>query len=123
MAKPSILLVEDDFALADNLKALLELKGFAVSHAADGAVGVEQARLKKPDLILLDILIPRVDGFDVCRILRSDPTTKDIKILIMTGLGGMGDVEKAFSCGASDYIIKPFDSERLLKKIEKVLRK
>lgn len=117
-----ILIVEDDYALADNLQALLKLKGFDVQFAPDGEAGVQTARSYLPDLILLDIMIPRLSGFEVCRILRGDPKTKSAKIVMVTGLDRMGDVEKAFSSGASDYLIKPFDSERLFKKIEKVLK-
>jgi len=117
-----ILIIEDDYALADNLRALLEVKGYQVEFAADGEEGVKKARSYGPDLILLDIMIPKVSGFDACRILRGDAKTKDAKIIMTTGLDRMGDVEKAFSCGASDYLIKPFDSGRLFDKIEKVMR-
>jgi two-component system alkaline phosphatase synthesis response regulator PhoP len=116
-----ILIIEDDFGLADNIKALLQLKGYEVHHAPDGEAGVAAARKFKPDLILLDILIPKVDGFDVCRLLRSEEKTSHIHIIMVTGLGQMGDVEKALSCGAQDYLTKPFDSDRLLKKIQKAL--
>ena len=118
-----ILVVEDDFALADNLQALLKSKGFDVRFAPDGDAGVKIALEFKPDVVLLDIMIPRVSGFDVCRMIRSDPGTQNAKIIMTTGLNSMGDVEKAFSCGASDYLIKPFDLERLLKKIDKALGK
>lgn len=118
-----ILIVEDDFALADNLQALLKLKGYDVQFAPDGAAGVELARKFEPDVVLLDIMIPKVSGFDVCRQLRSEAKTAKAKIIMTTGLQSMGDVEKAFSCGAADYLFKPFDSDRLIKKIEKVLGK
>lgn len=119
MAK--ILVVEDDFTIADNLQALLRVKGYQTLFAADGQAGVELARKEQPDIVLLDILLPKLGGFDVCRILKSDAKTKGIKIVMLTGLGRMGDVETAFSAGANDYLIKPYDNERLLKKIEKVL--
>lgn len=116
-----VLIIEDDFSLAENLSSLLKKKGFEVESAADGPAGIAAARRFLPDVVLLDILIPKISGFDVCRTLRSDEATKDIKILMTTGLDRMADVEKAFSCGAADYLVKPFDSERLLKKIKKVL--
>lgn len=116
-----VLVVEDDFAIADNLQALLKVKGFKVSFAPDGQSAVELARKEKPDLILLDIMIPRLGGFDVCRVLKSEEKTQAIKIIVITGLGRMGDVETAFSCGAADYVIKPIDTDRLLKKIERAL--
>jgi two-component system, OmpR family, response regulator ResD len=116
-----ILVVEDDSALALNLAAFLQLAGYEVHHAADGPAAVEAARKFRPDLLLLDALIPKVDGFEVCRLLRADEKTKSVKIIMVTGLGQMGDVEKALSCGANVYLIKPFDQDRLLKKIEKAL--
>ncbi|TBR19155.1 response regulator [bacterium] len=118
-----VLIIEDDYALADNITALLKLKGHEVGFAPDGEAGIEVARQMKPDLVLLDIMIPKVGGFDACRILRGDPATMKAKIIMMTGLDRIGDVDKAFACGAADYLIKPFDSDRLFKKIDKVTRR
>jgi DNA-binding response OmpR family regulator len=119
MAK--ILVVEDERAVAENIQALLAARGYEVVLAFDGAQGVSAAREAQPDAMLLDIMLPKMGGFDVCRILKSDANTKKIKIIMITGLGRMGDVETAFQNGADDYIIKPFDSDRLFKKLEKVL--
>ena len=116
-----ILVVEDDFALADNLQALFRAKGYEVHFAPDGTAAVEAARKLLPDVVLLDVLIPKLGGFDVCRVLRSEERTKGIKIIMVTGLGRVADVDQAFEAGASDYLVKPFDTDRLLKKIEKVL--
>ncbi len=118
-----VLVVEDDFSLAENLEMLLKTKGFDVALAPDGQVGLEKALTYMPDIVLLDIMIPRVSGFEVCRRLRSGEKTKHIKILMTTGLDRVADVEKAFSAGAADYLVKPFDGARLFKKIEKVLKK
>lgn len=116
-----ILVVEDDFALADNLQALLRAKGYEVHFAPDGTAAVEAARKVLPDVVLLDVLIPKLGGFDVCRVLRSEERTKAIKVIMVTGLGRVADVDQAFAAGAADYLVKPFDTDRLLKKIEKVL--
>ena len=116
-----ILVVEDEIAIAENLKALLMTKGHKVFEAHDGASAVTVARKELPDVMLLDIMLPKMGGFDVCKILKTDEATKRIKIVMITGLSQMADVETAFQNGASDYIIKPFDSERLFKKIEKVM--
>ncbi len=116
-----VLVVEDEAPVAENLEALLVARGYTVVMAADGAEGVKLARKEKPQLILLDILLPKMGGFDVCKMLKSEAATKGIKVIMITGLGRMGDVETAFQVGASDYIIKPFDQERLFKKIDKVL--
>ena len=116
-----ILVVEDEKDIADNLSALLAAKGYEVSTVGDGSEAVNSARKDKPDVILLDVMLPRLGGFDVCRILKADPDTSHIKIVMITGLGRIGDVETAFQSGATDYIIKPFESERLFKKLDKVL--
>lgn len=116
-----ILVVDDEIDIADNLAALLRAKGHQVSTCGDGAEALEIARKSIPDLVLLDVMLPRLSGFDVCSFLREDPKTAKIKILMVTGLGRGSDVEKAFASGADDYLIKPFDSERLFKKIAKVL--
>lgn len=116
-----ILVVEDEDLISENLRALLTFKGYKVFHARDGASAVEIARKELPDLMLLDILLPKLGGFDVCKILKSDAKTKKIKIIMITGLSQMSDVEMAFTHGAADYIIKPFDVDRLFKKLEKVI--
>jgi DNA-binding response OmpR family regulator len=121
MAK--ILIVEDETAIAENLHALLTARGYEVAWIPDGADALAIAKKQLPDLVLLDVMLPRVSGFDICRLLKSDADTAKIKIVMITGLGRMGDVEKAFGQGADDYIIKPFDSERLFKKVEKALGK
>ncbi len=116
-----ILIVEDDPTIMESLKALLAAKGYTVSSAMDGAEGVAAARREKPQLILLDVILPKMGGFDVCQILKKDSATKGIKIIMTTALGRMGDVESAFASGADDYLIKPFDSQRLFAKVEKIL--
>ena len=116
-----ILVVEDEADIADNLAALLGAKGHRASTCLDGGEALARARKEVPDLVLLDVMLPRVSGLDVCRLMRADPKLAKIKIVMVTGLGRMGDVEEAFKAGADDYLIKPFDSARLFKKIEKVL--
>ncbi len=116
-----ILIVEDDPTIAESLNALLTAKGYSALAVGDGSEAVVAARRENPQLMLLDVILPKMGGLDVCQILKKDPATKDIKIVMITALGRMGDVEAAFSSGADDYLIKPFDSQRLFKKIEKVL--
>jgi adenylate cyclase len=116
-----ILVVEDEPNVAENLELLLTAKGYEVAVAVDGPEGLAKARSLKPDLMLLDVMLPKMGGLDVCRLIKGDANTKRIKIIMVTGLGRMGDVETAFQGGANDYVIKPFETERLLKKIEKVL--
>lgn len=116
-----ILVVDDEIDIAENIAALLFARGHKVSVVGDGAEALPRARKEMPDLILLDVMLPRITGFDVCRLLRAEAKTSKIKIVMVTGLGRGGDVETAFAAGADDYLIKPFDSDRLYKKVEKVL--
>jgi DNA-binding response OmpR family regulator len=116
-----ILIVEDEHDIAENLVALLSAKGHKATSTADGADALHRARKELPDLILLDVMLPRMSGHDVCRMLRAEPRTAKLKIVMVTGLGRGADVEEAFAAGADDYLIKPFDSARLFKKIDKVL--
>lgn len=118
---PRVLVVEDEYVIAQNILALLRAKGYETQHAADGLEGFELAKKGKFDLALLDVMLPRVSGLDLCRLLRDEPKTAGIKIVMVTGLGRGKDVDDAFAAGADDYIIKPFDSERFFKKIRKVL--
>lgn len=116
-----ILIIDDEPAIADNLAALLTAKGHKVATCFEGADGVARALKDSFDLLLLDVILPRISGLDVCKLLRADPKTMKLKIIMVTGLGRMGDVEEAFRAGADDYLIKPFDSIRLFSKIEKVM--
>ncbi len=116
-----ILIVEDDRPIAANLQALLTAKGYEVFLAHDGHEGLAQARDKKPDLALLDILLPELGGFEICEILKSEPETKKIKIVMITALERFEDIEEALQHGADDYLIKPFNIEQVLKKMRKLL--
>lgn len=116
-----ILVVDDDHSIADSIEALLKSSGYAVLRANDGQQAVELAQKESPALLVLDLLMPKMSGFEVCSALKSAPATNKISILVLTALGQMADVEKAFALGANDYLIKPFESERLLKKVAKLL--
>jgi len=115
------LIVEDEPAIADNLQALLQAKGYEAACAYDGVEGMAMVRRIHPQVVLLDIMLPKINGIDVCRILKGDAATKNIRVVMVTALERAGDVERAFAAGADDYLIKPFNADRLLKKIEKVL--
>jgi two-component system, OmpR family, alkaline phosphatase synthesis response regulator PhoP len=119
--KKKVLIVEDEPPIAEFLEVLLNLSGYDTRIARDGRAGIETAREFFPDLILLDILLPKVSGFDVCKILREDAAFKNTIIIMLTALTQLGDTEKAFSLGATDYLGKPIDSDRLLQKIRKHL--
>ncbi len=121
--KKTILIVEDETDIAESLKARLMIESFNVLLAANGQDGVEAARKSKPDLIIMDVMMPVVNGFDACAALKSDNNTKQIPILMLTALPHMKDVENAFHVGADDFLNKPYSNERLLKKIDVLLSK
>ncbi|MEK7644427.1 MAG: response regulator [Patescibacteria group bacterium] len=117
-----IVLVEDDTFLANIYKTKFEMEGFKVSVAEDGLSGVEEVKKKKPDLVLLDILLPKMDGFAVLEALKKDPDVKAIPVILLTNLGQKDDVDKGLSMGAADYLIKAhFKPSETVDKVKKVL--
>lgn len=117
-----ILLVDDDVNAVSTFSMIFARWGFNVVATGDGEEAVKKAKEENPDLIILDVMLPGIDGFEVCKILKSNPETKDIKIILVTGLDKMGEVDKGFRHGADDYIIKPVIWERLKDKISKMLK-
>jgi two-component system, cell cycle response regulator len=120
--KKKILIVEDEPDIAESLQARLALENYVVVIAKNGQEGVEQARSEKPDLILLDVMMPILNGYDVCNLLKSDKRTAHIPILVLTALPHVEDAEKAFSAGAADFLNKPYTNERLIQKVQKLLQ-
>ncbi len=117
-----ILIVEDDTFLLNIYKTKFEFENFKVSTAENGEVGLAEARKKHPDLILLDILMPKVDGFTFLQELKKDKTIQDIPVILLTNLGQKDDVQKGLDLGAKDYIIKAhFKPSEILEKVRKVL--
>jgi len=119
-----ILFVEDEAALQEAVGISLEQKGYKVVRALDGEAGFRSAKTENPDLILLDLILPRKDGFEVLENLKKDQDTKDIPVIVLTNLEGMKDVEKAISLGAVSYLVKTdYDLKEMLKKIEEIIEK
>ena len=117
-----ILLVEDDTFLANIYKTKFEMEGFELTGAEDGLAGFEEAAKIKPDLILLDILLPKMDGFAVLKKLKETDDVKDIPVILLTNLGQKDDVEKGLESGAVDYLIKAhFKPSETVDKVKKVL--
>ena len=123
MANPTVLIIEDDRSLANVLEYNLTNAGYQAHCAYDGQDGVSQARLKLPDLIVLDIMIPIIDGLEVCRQLRSIPETQSIPIIMLTAKGEESDQLVGFSVGADDYVVKPFSVKILMERIKSLLRR
>ena len=115
-----VLVVEDDNNIAELLRLYLQKDGFEVSHAADGGKAVEIAREIQPDLVLLDIMLPVMDGWQVCRELRK---TMKMPIIMLTAKGETEDKVSGLEMGADDYIVKPFEVKELLARVHAVLRR
>lgn len=115
-----VLVVEDDSNIAELLRLYLQKDGFEVSHAADGGKAVEMAKEIQPDLVLLDIMLPVMDGWQVCRELRK---TMKMPIIMLTAKGETEDKVSGLEMGADDYIVKPFEVKELLARVHAVLRR
>src|SRR5213595_1736008 len=116
-----VLVVEDDRDLAELLDFNLKSAGFSTSTAYTGADAVQMARSVPPDLILLDVMLPELDGFTVCEILRRDPITATVPIIMLTALSSELARYTGLECGANDYITKPFSPGQLISKIGQML--
>lgn len=115
-----ILIIEDEESIQNIIKAFLEDAGYTVVLAADGMEGIEQFRANKPDLVLLDLMLPKIDGFAVCEILRKESR---VPIIMLTALDDDASQMKGFDALADDYITKPFSMPLVVKHIEAVLRR
>jgi DNA-binding response OmpR family regulator len=115
---PRILVADDDPDTRTLLRRAAEAKGFVVEVARDGAEALEKARAAPPDLVLLDVMMPELDGRDVCRALRADPTTREVPILIVSARGDETDRRVGLELGADDYLAKPIALDQLMRKIE-----
>lgn len=123
MEKKRILVVDDEPDLVEMVKMRLEAFGYEVSVAGDGQEGLDKARAQKPDLIILDIMLPKIDGYKVCRMLKFDEKYKKIPVIMFTARAHDDDKETGRQVGAEAYITKPFEPAVLLAKIEELLAK
>jgi DNA-binding response OmpR family regulator len=118
-----VLVVDDEEYLVELLSVNLEVAGFNVVKAYDGEQGLKQTEAERPDIIILDIRMPGVDGFEVCRRLKADPTTKNIPIIMLSAYVQQADINKGLSLGAETYIKKPFDVQNLIDTVNQILKK
>ena len=117
-----ILLVDDEKDMVYAVKLQLEANNYEVITASDGQEGLEKARREKPDLIILDLMLPKIDGYKVCRMLKFDEKYKKIAIILFTARSQKNDEKVGFEVGADAYITKPFDPKVLLEKIKILLK-
>ncbi len=115
-----ILVVDDDTALAEMIGIVLEAEGFETAFCADGAAALEAFRTSSPDLVLLDLMLPGIDGIEVCRQIRAE---SDVPIVMLTAKSDTGDVVKGLESGADDYVAKPFKPKELVARVRARLRR
>ncbi len=118
-----ILVVEDDAALSRLLQVELKASGYDVAVASDGKQGLADALAEPPDLVLADVVMPNMTGFELARRLREDPRTAEVSIIMVTARGMKADKLEGLTSGADDYVVKPFDNEELLARVKGVLRR
>lgn len=123
MAKNKILIVDDEADLVETLKYRLEMGGYDVMTALDGQEGLKKARSEGPDLVILDLMLPKLDGYRVCRMLKFDEQFKHIPIILCSARVQESDVKMGEEQGADAYVTKPFEPKFLLAKIEELLVK
>lgn len=123
MSSPKILVVDDEEDLLELLRFNLSGEGFSVTCAATGEDALDKLKAELPDLILLDLMLPGIDGLDVARRLKSQGKTKEIPIVMLTARGEEGDIVKGLEMGADDYVTKPFSRKVLAARIRAVLRR
>lgn len=116
-----ILVVEDEPNIVDSLSFLMKKAGFEVLVARDGDTAIRMMESKPADLVLLDVMLPRRDGFDVCRAIRANPTWNDVKIIMLTARGRDLDRRKGLQLGADDYITKPYSTREIMARVNELL--
>jgi len=118
----TVLVVDDNAQNVELMQAYLESLNCVVHTAVDGVDALENVPKVRPDLILLDIMMPRMSGFEVCRRLKADPKTREIPILMVTALNELGDIERGVESGTDDFLTKPINKLELLTRVKSLLR-
>lgn len=119
---PKLLVIEDNEENRDSLSRRLQRRGFEVLMAADGKIGVEMAKAEKPDLILMDMNMPELDGWEATRQIKAQPEGGDVPVIALTAHAMTGDRERALEAGCTDYHTKPVEFPKLLSQIESILQ-
>jgi DNA-binding response OmpR family regulator len=116
--EPRVLVVDDDATTRTHVAGLLEQRGYRVDLAADGAAGLARLVRRRPDLILLDVMLPDCDGYDLCRQLQSNPETAGVPVIFLTAKGDEPEILRGFESGGVDYVVKPYAVAVLLARVE-----
>ena len=123
MTSPRVLLVEDEANLRSSLSFILDREGFRVASAASGEEALELARAEAPDLVVLDVNLPGLDGYEICERLRRDPCTAKALVIMVTARAAVEDIVRGFETRADDYLTKPFHPKVLLARLQALLRR
>jgi len=123
MSRGKVLVVDDEEYIQHILNFSFGAEGYEVVTAADGEEAVAKARNEKPDVIVLDIMMPKMDGYEACRKLKSDPKTKDIPVILLTAKGRDVDRKLGSEAGADDYVVKPFSPGRLIERVDGMMKR
>jgi two-component system, cell cycle response regulator len=122
VSNPARILVVDDVpAYVKQLAAILELDHYVVSEAADGFEALAKIESERPDLVLLNVMMPRLDGFETCRRIKADPSTACIPVVLVTALADEGNRARGLAAGADDYVTKPFNDRELMARVRELL--
>lgn len=117
-----ILVAEDETDTARLVQLHLERRGWRVLLTADGVAALDETVRSKPDLVILDVMMPRMDGLEVCRLLKSSPQTRHIPVLMLTALAELENKREGYRCGADEYMTKPFSLRELLDRVDGLMR-
>ncbi len=122
MAQKRILIADDNENIREALTYLLEDEGYSLSMAKDGAETLAKVREVHPDILFLDIMMPEINGYDVCRTIKNDPELRNIYVIMLTAKGQAAEQERGRAAGADEYIVKPFSPMEILAKIKNILK-
>src|SRR5215203_1977257 len=122
LPQSTVLIVDDNPQNVELLQAFLESLPVQIVTAGDGIEALKRVEEHNPDLILLDVMMPQLSGFQVCKRIKNDPKTKDIQVLMVTALNELGDIERATECGTDDFVSKPVNKFELLTRVKSLLR-
>ncbi len=123
MSRGKVLVVDDEEYIQHILNFSFGAEGYDVVTAADGEEGIKKAKSEKPDIIVLDIMMPKMDGYEACRRLKTDPSTKNIPVILLTAKGREVDRKLGTQAGADDYVVKPFSPGRLIERVEGMMKR
>jgi len=123
MSRGKVLVVDDEEYIQHILNFSFGAEGYDVVTAADGEEAIKKAKSEKPDIIVLDIMMPKMDGYEACKRLKTDPSTKSIPVILLTAKGREVDRKLGSQAGADDYVVKPFSPGRLIERVEGMMKR